>query len=235
MTKIAVFGDVHANVEALQAVLADAREAGCTDYYCTGDLIGYHSDPNACVDLVRALACPVVRGNHDEDGAGMHPLFGLSRRARRSLLWTREVLSETNRIWLQTLPLIAYPTDDAVIVHATLHRPGEWGYVLKLAHAERHFRQQLEMVCFHGHTHLPITYIHRDVSVEPCDDRRLDLDPRARYLINVGSVGKPRDEDERASYVIYEPDHLRVCFRRVAYDHDAALTKSEQAGLLDIP
>ena len=192
--KLAVFGDIHANLEALLAVLEDARTEGCTEFACTGDLVGYNANPNECVEIVRDLNCPVVLGNHDEDSRGDHPLVGLNPKAHLSLTWTRQVLERENREWLLEIPY-KVQTHGVSLVHATLDDPESWGYILHTGHAWRSFQYQTDTLCFHGHTHLHVIYSEQDFRLKVSYDY-IELQPETRYLFNVGSVGKPRDKDQ---------------------------------------
>ena len=126
--KFAIFGDIHANLEALQTVLWDAHEQGCGNYVCLGDIVGYAANPTECLETVRQMGCPVVRGNHDEGAASESQLEELNPLAQAALLWTRAQLSEEQRQWLRDLKLVRQ-VRDFTIVHATLDSPGSWGYV----------------------------------------------------------------------------------------------------------
>lgn len=120
--RIALFGDIHANLEALEVVLADAAEQGCTDYVCMGDVVGYNADPGACLEKVRAMDIPVVKGNHDEDASGSHSLESMNPVAAAALEWTREQLSDEQRTWLRRLRMVRQ-VEDFTVVHSTLDQP----------------------------------------------------------------------------------------------------------------
>ena len=231
--RLAILGDIHANLEALQAVIEDAKAAGCSEYVSTGDVVGYNANPNECIEILRELGCPVVRGNHDEDGAGTHRLYGLNRKAHRSLMWTRDILSKSNRNWLDQLPYVLRP-HGVTLVHASLDRPEHWTYVLKTSDALNSMAHQEDTVCFHGHTHMPIIYVASDDGLSTHDsDAAVTLQPMKRYLCNVGSVGKPRSKDTRAAYAVYDQAAQTITMRRVDYDREATQRKSLDAGLLD--
>ncbi len=227
--RIALFGDIHANLEALEAVLGDAHAQGVTDYVCMGDIVGYNADPAACLERVKAMGCPVIKGNHDEDASGDHSLESMNPVAAAALEWTRNQLDEEQRIWLRRLRMVRQVADFTV-VHSTLDQPANWNYVTNRFDAMSNFSYQFTQVCFHGHTHVPRVYMKSD-KVHEVPAESVVIEPNAKYFINVGSVGQPRDGDWRACYAIYDLEHKLVVFRRLEYDIKATQTKIIQAGL----
>ena len=230
--KYAILGDIHANIDALNVVLEDARAQGVTNFVSVGDVVGYNAAPTECIRIVRdELKCPVVRGNHDHyvsylatSLADFHPA------AAQVVEWTRSQLSADDMQWLHDLPL-QKPIMGFMLVHSTLDMPDRWGYVFDNQQAEANFNYQRTPLCFHGHTHVPIIYAYTPggvVHYEPCDFK---LELGQRLFINVGSVGQPRDGDPRASYVIYDMDARFVRFRRLEYDVAAAQARCRAAGL----
>ena len=228
--KCAIFGDIHANLEALAAVLADAAEQGCDLHFCTGDIVGYNANPQECVDLVRDLDCPVVMGNHDQEAAGNSSLNGFNPIAARAIEWTREHLNDESRRWLAGLPF-THLDGDATFTHATVEDPGGWAYVLNRYDALACLASQHTPLAFIGHTHQPVFYTLADGEVTIDPGPTVEVLPSTRYLINVGSVGLPRDRDRRACYVIYDRATHRVELRRVDYDDGEASRKTIAAGL----
>ena len=227
--RFALFGDIHANLEALQAVLADARANGCTHFVCLGDVVGYNANPHECLDIVRGLECPVVKGNHDEMAASAESLEGFNPLAEQALTWTREHLTEDDKTYLNGLRLVRQ-VRDFTIVHATLDTPHKWGYVFNQLDASASFSYQHTSVCFFGHTHAPRLYI-RDGSVMSLPLDKVKFEMGKRYFVNIGSVGQPRDGDWRAAYVIYHVDKNFIELRRLDYDLRAAQEKILAAGL----
>ncbi|MAB75991.1 MAG: metallophosphatase family protein [Verrucomicrobiales bacterium] len=227
--KYAIFGDIHANLEALQAVMADAEQQGCTDYVCTGDIVGYASDPNECLRIVREMGCPVVKGNHDEESTLSTSLEGLNPLAKQAMEWTRAQLNEDEQDFLKNMKLVRQVAD-FTIVHATLDTPGSWTYVTNKFDAMASFSYQFTQLCFYGHTHTPRIYVKSD-SVEPLEETEVNLEMGRKYFINVGSTGQPRDGDWRASYVVYDSDNQNVTIRRIDYDIQKAQDKIIEAGL----
>jgi predicted phosphodiesterase len=227
--RIAIFGDIHSNLEALQSVVADAHIHGCTHYICLGDIVGYSADPAACIEFVRAMECPVIKGNHDEQAAMSGPDTGFSDLADTAIRWTRDNLGDDDKEWLRSLRLQRV-IRDFTVVHATLDTPHKWGYVITPGDAAASFTYQHTPVCFFGHTHEPFLY-RTGAAVKRQTYDKLKLKPGVQYMINVGSVGQPRDGDWRAAYVIYEPETMEVELRRIPYDIEATQRKIVEAGL----
>ena len=227
--KFAIFGDIHANLEALETVLRDAQEQGCANYVCLGDIVGYGANPVECLEKVREMGCPVVRGNHDEGAANGTNLEELNPLAQAALLWTREQLSAEQRQWLADLKLVRQ-VRDFTIVHATLDSPGSWGYVTNRFDAMASFSYQFTQVCFYGHTHVPRIF-EKDDSVRAARGTEVAIQRGVKYFVNVGSVGQPRDGDPRASYAIYDAQAQTIVIRRLEYDIDTASAKIRAAEL----
>lgn len=227
--RIALFGDIHANLEALEAVLDDASRQDVTDYVCMGDVVGYNADPVACLEKIRAMDCPTIKGNHDEDASGLHSLENMNPVAAAALQWTRAQLNAEQALWLRSLRMVRQ-ISDFTVVHSTLDQPAHWNYVTNRFDAMANFSYQFTQVCFHGHTHVPRVYTKADkVQEVPVDS--IVIEKNAKYFINVGSVGQPRDGDWRSCYAIYDTDHQMVVFRRVEYNLAKTQDKIIAAGL----
>ncbi len=227
--RICLFADIHANLEALQAVLADAEAAACTHYVCLGDVVGYNANPHECLQIVKDMECPVVKGNHDEQASIETDLDGFNEMAEEAINWTRANLTEEDKEWLRELRMVRQ-VRDFTIVHATLDTPHKWGYVFNQLDASASFNYQHTQLCFYGHTHAPRAYI-RDSSVRNVPFDKLRIEAGKKYFINVGSVGQPRDGDWHAAYSIYHVDQKYVELRRLEYDINTAQDKIVDAGL----
>ncbi len=227
--RFAIFSDLHANLEATEAVLADAQEKQCTHYVCLGDLVGYNANPHECVELVRQMECPVVKGNHDEQACLGSSSRDFNDLAERAINWTRANLTDEDKQWLADLRLTRQ-VRDFTIVHATLDTPAEWGYVFNNLDAVASFTYQHTTLCFFGHTHVASAFV-RDDGVKRVKVEQLMIEPGKKYFINTGSVGQPRDGDPRAAYCIYHVDRNVVEQRRLKYDLPAAQRKIIAAGL----
>lgn len=227
--RFAILSDLHANLEATEAVLADAQARECTHYVCLGDVVGYNANPHECVQLIQKLECPIVKGNHDEQASLEESSRGFNALAETAINWTRANLNEEDKEWLRDLRL-SRQVRDFTIVHATLDTPAQWGYVFNNLDAVASFTYQHTTVCFFGHTHVPGAFV-RDDGVKRLKVDQLTIEPAKKYFINTGSVGQPRDGDWRAAYCIYHIDKNCVEQRRVKYDLPTAQKKIIKAGL----
>ena len=232
--KYGIFGDIHGNLEALEAVLADMEEQGVTHPLCLGDLVGYGANPAECVETVRAMGCPVVRGNHDDLVTLGKVSSSFSEAAQVSLDYTRRVLNPSQMNFLRRLPLV-WVEDPFTLVHATLDGPESWGYISTRLEAQTCFFYQKTPLCFVGHTHRPCAFA-QEKEIRPLEFRLVDVHPDRskigrKYLFNVGSVGQPRDGDWRASYAVFSPTEQTVDLRRVNYSIEKASSKILSAGL----
>jgi diadenosine tetraphosphatase ApaH/serine/threonine PP2A family protein phosphatase len=227
--RFAILSDLHSNLEATTAVLADARECASTHFVCLGDVVGYNANPHECVELIQQLDCPVIKGNHDEQASLLEPSHGFNELAEHAINWTRENLTEADKEWLRQLRL-QRQVRDFTVVHATLDSPEQWGYVLNNLDAAASFTYQHTAVCFFGHTHFPVAYV-RDAGVRRVRSDQLMVEAGKKYFINAGSVGQPRDGDWRAAYCVYDTEKNVVEQHRVRYDVATAQKKILNAGL----
>lgn len=229
-----VISDVHANLHALDAVLADAASIGYDSVLCLGDLVGYGADPGAAIERTLALEpLGLIRGNHDKVCAGLEPSTLFNDVARQAIDWTREVLSP---VQLATLAdLRAGPqriTDDLEICHGAPFN--EDHYVFDRADAGRAMAASSARICLYGHTHLPAVFStpkHPVVRATDGFDDELVLPREGNVLINVGSVGQPRDGDARAAYGLLDTTRSSLRLRRVDYDIKGAQAAIRAAGL----
>jgi predicted phosphodiesterase len=227
--KYAIVADVHSNLEALQVVLDDAKAQKCTHYACLGDVVGYNANPKECLDIIRDMGMPCVKGNHDEYCSVESNLEGFNPHAAEAIQWTRSQLTEEDRDWLRSLKYIRLVASFS-IVHATLDGPQRWGYVFDRLAAAASFTYQNTSVCFFGHTHVPVAFI-RDSVVRGGTYSKFKIEPGRKYFINVGSVGQSRDGVPKATYVIYNMDEGSVELRRLDYDMPKTQAKIRAAGL----
>ena len=227
--KFAVLGDIHANLEALNAVVDDARLRGVTDFVCVGDVVGYNASPSECIKVIRDIGCVTVRGNHDHYCSYNESLDDFQPLAASVIAWTRRHLTDEDVRWLHDLPYHR-AFGGFMLVHSTLDMPERWGYVFDTLAAEANFSYQMTSLCFHGHTHVPMIYEkQREVMrVEPC---KIKITFGTKYFVNVGSVGQPRDSDPRSTYVLYCAKSKELEFVRVRYDVETAMAKNMKAGL----
>ena len=235
--RYAVLSDVHGNLEALSAVLADAASEGALGVLCLGDAVGYGADPVACVELLGERSTGMVAGNHEYGALGLLDLRWFNPAARAAALWTREQLGADHQGYLSGLPLSS-ALGEATCVHASPRRPEEWDYLLSAEDGFEAFADFATRLCFVGHSHRPGVWslgssgpAHEDLGGPAWHDHRIPFHDGRRYIVNVGSVGQPRDRDPRAAYVVWDEDERSITLRRVMYDHKAAAAKILRAGL----
>lgn len=227
--KFAIIADIHANLEAFQVVLEDAKSQNVTHYACLGDVVGYNANPKECLDIVREMGMPCVKGNHDEYCSSEEHLEGFNPAAAEAVNWTRGQLSEEDRQWLRDLKYTRMVTT-FTIVHATLDAPQRWGYVFDKLAAAASFTYQNTPLCFFGHTHVPVAFI-RDSVVRGGTYSKFKVEAGKKYFINVGAVGQPRDNNPKCSYVVYDVSEGTIEQRRLDYDIATAQRKILAAGL----
>jgi len=227
--RYAILGDIHSNLEALEAVLRDAEQQGVTHYACVGDVVGYNADPVACLGRIRELNCACVRGNHDHYCSHEESLQDFSPLAANTIDWTRKQLSDEERKHLAELRMVKY-VENFTIVHATLDMPDRWCYVYHKLDASANFNYQTTSVCFYGHTHVPL-YFEKGSAVRSDLYESIKVVLGTKYFINVGSVGQPRDGDPRAAYALYDLKKKEIMLRRIPYDFSITQEKILASGL----
>jgi diadenosine tetraphosphatase ApaH/serine/threonine PP2A family protein phosphatase len=230
--RIAVFGDIHGNLEALEVVLEQIDRAGVDRLFCLGDVVGYGPNPNECVARLRERTIPCLMGNHDAAAAGLEDPIDFNPIAREALEWTRAALAADHLEYLRRLPdTLRLPNGGPLLVHGSPTSRDE--YLFSRLEAEGAFEAlaaQAVELCFFGHTHVPAIFT-RSAWSAPRPVGEVVLEPQEVYLINGGGVGQPRDYDPRAAYLIFEPDQGRVHFHRVEYPIETTATKICGAGL----
>ena len=231
-----VISDVHANLEALEATLAAVPTPD--HVLVLGDLVGYGADPNAVIDRIRAMpAVTVIRGNHDKVAAGLEQPIGFNHLARQAVEWTRTTLTPGNRAFIANLPTGPIVIDEAIeICHGAPF--DEDVYLFDDMDARQAFRTMRRPVCLFGHTHVPAVFRCDDPMKHVTPNRggcySLTFDDGARYLVNVGAVGQPRDGDPRAAFGTIDTSLRTLTLSRVAYDVAGAQAKIVAAGLPDV-
>ena len=232
----AILSDVHANIDALEAVLKDIADFPVRGSFCLGDIVGYGPEPGACVKLVMEQCSASVLGNHeamllladkilDEDW---------DESIRNPLKLGLEQLSKKELGWLKDLP-ITVDLDPITLSHASLNEPTYFHYIYETTEAEAHFAAQSTFISFNGHTHVPSIW-EENPETFGCrcltpSEKPIQLDVSKRYTVNVGSVGQSRDGDPRASYALYDYEQHILLMRRVSYDIKKAQARFKKAGL----
>lgn len=230
--KYGILGDIHGNLEALEAVLERFEAAGVKKYVSVGDLVGYGASPCECIRRVRGLGAVVVAGNHDFAAVDKLNIDFFNAYARESALWTRSALSEEDKQYIRSLKLVEY-CDNFTLVHSTLYSPELFEYIQTSYDAHLSFEQQSTPLAFIGHSHVPVNFFKRK-NVSFNMDSEVRLDENTKIMVNVGSIGQPRDENPDAVAVIYDSDEGVVRISRLHYDVEKAARKIVQAGLPEI-
>lgn len=228
---LALISDIHANLEALEAVLSNIEKQSVDQVHCLGDVIGYGCDPVACIELVEATCRTKLIGNHEYVALGLITTGNMNPMARKSMEWTSSQLSD------KEISCLADYSMDAVVeglrlVHSSPFEPDSWHYILSEEEARLGFDHFEEAIGCIGHTHLPLIFSQgNDGTVRQKIGHDFDPDEEFRYLINIGSVGQPRDNDPRSSYVTINTDEMSVNYHRVEYDIKKAQAKMARAEL----
>jgi len=224
--RIAVISDIHGNLEALNAVIEYLQNREITNIYCLGDIVGYGPNPNECVQTVAKHAKTTVIGNHDHAVLGLTSTEYFNDFAKISTFWTSNALNQENREFLSGLNF-THTIDDILLVHATPSDPPMWHYILSEMDARHEFDHFEQKICFIGHSHFPIVFSQEGFS------RRMKqkLNGQDKYIINVGSVGQPRDGNPKACFCVYDQEMQEIEYVRLAYDVYSTRTKIIQAGL----
>lgn len=234
--KIAVLGDIHSNLEALEAVLDEARRLAVEKFVCIGDIVGYNANPHECLEIVRALpGFEVIIGNHDAYISSDRELVGFNPQAAQAVEWTREQLNAEELTWLSLLPFkkdifLTNPNVRFSLVHATMDTPHAWGYIFDRYAAAASMQYQWLPLCFFGHTHTPLAFAKSN-EVSGGTYETIQMQANHKYLVNVGSVGQPRDHDPRAAFVTYCTVKGEITLHRVEYDIATSQRKILAAGL----
>ena len=229
--KYGLISDIHGNLEALSAVLGDLKKREVDSIHCLGDVVGYGADPAACLKLVVEHCDTKLLGNHEYAALGLQSCENFNDAAKASTEWTQQTLDDDS-IAVMTDFALDRPMDDMYLVHASPFEPSRWHYILSATDAVSGFEFLKQNIGFFGHSHIPAILREKPNGLPSFQTGHdFTADPEGRYLVNVGSVGQPRDNDPRAGYVIFESDGLDIEFHRVEYDIEAAQRKMKEAKL----
>lgn len=226
--RLGIFSDVHANHEALSAVLESYRSEHIDAYYCLGDTVGYGGSPNECADLVRATTKATVLGNHDAAVAGRMDYSYYYEAARHALDAHAALLSAENMAWLKALPYqLELEAIEVLLCHGSPVRLEEFEYIFAPEQARECLAiwDRIGHLTLLGHSHLCKVFALTRTSVEELPSADFDLEADKKYIVSVGSVGQPRDFDNRASYTVYDTEAKHFEFKRVEYDIELAADK----------
>jgi len=235
--RLAVFSDIHGNLEALETVLDHAADRGVHRYMCLGDMIGYGPDPDACIQRLRSLPrLNGVLGNHDAAAVWKMSPYAMTRNATQAILWTIEQLLPESIAYVERLES-TFTMGDMIFCHANPYNPHAWRYVENRKYAARSFRSTRKQLLFLGHSHRPLVitkkgFFRMDFQV-PEESDILPVSPRKRQIFNCGSVGQPRDRNPQACYLIYDTRRDQIEYYRLPYDYSKTADKIYRAGLPD--
>lgn len=217
--RYAVISDIHGNVEALHAVLSDIDSQGADRIICLGDIVGYYADPEECIRLVRERTTHVVAGNHDYAATGMLDTGNFTFYAHQALEWTKNNISAESKKYLAELPL-TYEEGDILFVHSSPFNPSQFVYIFPNSQRAilEAFDAMTHRLNFVGHAHWPFILTLDGTKTIHCSNEGVQVQKDNNYLINVGSVGQPRNFDPKAAYVIYDTEKSSITLIRVLYD-----------------
>ncbi len=233
--KLALISDIHANIEALEAVIADAKASSVDEILCFGDIVGYGANPNECIDLIKKSCSLILLGNHDAAAVGQLSTQHFNIHAKIAIEWTTENLTAASHDFLKSLPLKETKFSHT-FVHATPYEPNMWYYITSLEEAAFNFQFFDTDFCFVGHTHIPIIIVledEKEVYVHQGETLHWGHLENVRFLINVGSVGQPRDRNSKSCYGILDTDAKTFTYHRVQYDVAKAQAKMRKIKMPD--
>lgn len=225
-----IFADVHSNSEAFQAVLDSLKRENIDTYICIGDIVGYGAEPSRCIELTRKLTDKIIAGNHDLAACGIFTTSYFNEYAKEAISWTKNILSAEDKDRLKALRLI-YEDKNITAVHGSLNEPEKFHYIISTSQAQATFELMKTPLCFIGHSHQPLVCAKTRKGVSFLPEEKLTVEKSAPYIVNVGSVGQPRDGDPRASYAVFDTKTSVVEIKRVSYDVEKAAEKILAAGL----
>lgn len=226
-----IFGDVHSNIEAFEAVIGAYKKEKIDKYICVGDVVGYGVNPEECIDKIISLGAFVCAGNHDWAAVNLLSLDYFNPDAAAAIAWTRKNLNTRHKGFLESLKLV-YKNDDLTVVHATLDHPAEFNYLTEAYMAEETFLSMETKICFVGHTHIPgIFRKGADERIYYHQDRQIFLSKENKYIVNVGSIGQPRDNNLHSCYCIFDTTEAEIEIKRMPYDAKKTRNKIIGQGL----
>ncbi len=219
---IAITSDIHSNLEALTAVLYEIERRKITQIYCLGDVVGYGSNPNECIQMLRERNIPCIAGNHDKAAMKEIDIDDFSEAARTGIIWTRSVLTHESIQYLRALPL-SLEEHGIMFVHSSPDEPQEFRYLIYPEDTFSSYRAFSGSLCVIGHTHRPVVFCEDMVSTQITHDKK--------FIVNAGSVGQPRDGDWRACFMLFNTDAWSMEYVRLEYDVNTARQKILSVGL----
>lgn len=226
-----IFSDIHSNIEAFDAVMHAYKSESIDKYLCAGDIVGYAANPKECIERVKEAAMITVAGNHDWATVNLFSVEYFNPTAKEAILWTRRNLNSVNKHFLESLKPV-YKNEDLALVHGTLDNPFDFNYMTDSYIAEETFRLLQANICFVGHTHVAGFFIKdKDECISHAHDNYIGIENGKKYIVNVGSIGQPRDGNSYAAYCIYDTDTKEVRIKRIGYANEVTRKKIIDARL----
>lgn len=228
--KIVIISDIHSNYDALLEFENRLKNIKFDEIWCLGDVVGYNAEPNECIEWVKKNSKYILMGNHDYAILNREEKFLFNEYARRAIEWTEKKLSFENKIFLGTFK-ISLKVNEIFLVHSSPSSPLKWEYITGVEEALYNFNFFEEKICFLGHTHIPIIFELKDeklnVIYPECKEEKFlyVLDKDAKYIINPGSIGQPRDGDPRLSFCVFDRKNYTIEFFRFEYNVEEAARK----------
>ena len=228
--KYGILGDIHSNIEALEAVIAHLQSAGVERLLSVGDVVGYGANPIECIELLQSMEVVVVSGNHDQAVTGKLNDAFFNLPAKTAVAWTKKLLKSNHMDWLRALPMVVIVDDSISVAHATFYRPEAFDYIQSYLDAAESLNVLTTPVGFLGHSHVPAAFLKGE-SLLYSGASKLNLRDISKAIINVGSIGQPRDENPKAACGIYDAEAHTYELHRVTYDINKAARAISDAGL----
>ncbi len=228
--RYAIFSDIHSNLPALETVLDAYRKEKIDRYFCIGDIVGYAANPIECIEAVKELNPVIVAGNHDWAAVDLTDIEKFNPIAKEAVLWTKNILPDKEKDFLKNLTLV-YEDENFSLAHATLENPQEFDYLSNEIVAQRTFELMKNNLLFVGHTHIAGIFIEENNRISYSAAEKIKLTPEKRYIVNVGSVGQPRDRNPRPSFCIFDSDAMTIEIKRIGYNVAEAQKRIIEAGL----
>lgn len=225
-----IFGDVHSNLEAFKEIIEAYKKQDIDEYFCVGDIVGYGANPRECIEEIKRLKTRTTCGNHDWASVGVFSMDYFNPAARSAVKWTQEKLTQAEKEFLKNLELVI-DEGNFSIVHGSLCRPGRFPYILDTGSAYRCFQRMEKELCFVGHSHMSAVFWLEEDKIKYTFENFVKIKPGIKYIINVGSVGQPRDNNSKAAFCIFDTDKKTIEIKRVDYDTEGAKNKILKAGL----
>lgn len=228
--RVGVFSDIHGNLQALERVLSELENLDVDFMVCCGDVVGYGANPNQCIDVLRDRKIPTIAGNHDHAALSRIDITYFNEVAKRAITWTRQAMTPQNEQFLREMPL-TIEASDMLFVHSSPRNPDAWNYVITMGDARQSFQHYGQRVCFIGHSHTPFIVENHEGNLACPAVPAIQIKEGRRYLVNVGSVGQPRDRNPDACFAVYDREAGIIEIRRVEYDLAKAQEEIRANGL----